>query len=195
MGGEDHKTGQVDDAEARMRYWNVGPGASSHVGGSRVPLVGSGNGDDRRPGVHRRGPGRQHDVFIATGDSGMGMTHGTIAGILLTDLICGRESPWANIYDPWRQPLGAAGDFLRENLNTAGQYLDWITAGGIGSIDEIGLDQGAIVRRGLAKVAVYRDEYGGLHGCLAVCRHLGCIVRWNSSERTWGCPLAPWVAV
>jgi len=39
-------------------------------------------------------------VYIATGDSGMGMTHGTIAGMLLTDLIVGRTSPWAALYDP-----------------------------------------------------------------------------------------------
>ena len=40
-----------------------------------------------------RNPMDKDNVYIVTGDSGMGLTHGTIAGILLTDLICGRRIP------------------------------------------------------------------------------------------------------
>ena len=45
-----------------------------------------------------------------------------------------------------------------------------------------------MVRRGLDKVAVYRDEQGALHERSAVCPHLGCIVHWNRAEKTWDCP-------
>ena len=45
-----------------------------------------------------------------------------------------------------------------------------------------------MLRRGLTKVAVYRDEKGELHECSAVCPHLGCIVHWNATEKTWDCP-------
>ena len=47
---------------------------------------------------------------------------------------------------------------------------------------------GAIVRHGLKKVAAYRDEAGALHQSSAVCVHLGCIVDWNSKEKSWDCP-------
>jgi Rieske Fe-S protein len=47
-----------------------------------------------------RNPSDSDNVFIATGDSGMGMTHGTIAGLLTTDLFNGRENPWAELYAP-----------------------------------------------------------------------------------------------
>ena len=47
---------------------------------------------------------------------------------------------------------------------------------------------GAVVQRGLKKVACYRDESGELIELSAVCPHLGCIVRWNSAERSWDCP-------
>ena len=76
-----------------------------------------------------RNPLDEDNVFIVTGDSGMGMTHGTIAGMLLTDLILGRENPWATLYDPSRKTLRAAGEFAKENLNVAAQYADWLTAG------------------------------------------------------------------
>ena len=55
-----------------------------------------------------RNPLDKDNVFIATGDSGHGMTHGTIAGMLITDLVLGRPNPWAQLYDPSRRTLRAA---------------------------------------------------------------------------------------
>ncbi len=134
-----------------------------------------------------RNPG-DDNVFVATGDSGVGLTHGTIAGMLLTDLILGRDNPWTELYDPSRKiPLGA-GAFTRENVNVAAQYADWLTPGDAPSAREIPFDSGAIVRRGLAKLAVYRDADGRAHAFSAVCPHLGCLVQWNDAEKTWDCP-------
>ena len=133
-------------------------------------------------------PMDEANVFIATGDSGMGMTHGTIAGILLTDLILGRPNPWATLYDPSRRTVTAAGQFAKENLNVAKQYTSWVTGGDVSRVEEIEPGTGAIVRHGLRKIAVYRDSGGGLHERSAVCPHLGCIVTWNDTEKSWDCP-------
>jgi Rieske Fe-S protein len=135
-----------------------------------------------------RNPLDAANVYVATGDSGMGMTHGTIAGILLTDLIAGRENPWTELYDPSRIRTGAASEFVKENLNVAWQYASWITSGDVASVDEITPNTGAVIREGLSKVAVFRDEAGQLHRRSAVCPHLGCIVSWNPSASTWDCP-------
>ena len=118
----------------------------------------------------------------------MGMTHGTIAGILLTDLILGRESPWSSLYEPSRTRLGATVEFAMENLNVARQYTEWLTPGDVSSAAEISRGSGAIIRHGLKKVAVYHDEHGELHELSATCPHLGCIVNWNPTEKTWDCP-------
>jgi Rieske Fe-S protein len=134
-----------------------------------------------------RNPGDQN-VFIATGDSGTGMTHGTIAGMLVTDLIAGRANPWAKLYDPSRKPSRALGEFVRENLNVAKQYKELVTAGDVSDDAQITPDSGAVLRRGSKKVAVYCDDAGDHHECSAVCPHLGCIVSWNSVEKTWDCP-------
>src|SRR4030095_15617834 len=103
-----------------------------------------------------RNPGDEN-IFVATGDSGMGMTHGTIAGILLTDLIRGRKNRWTDLYDPARKTLGAVGDCAKENVNAAAQYTDVLTPGDVDSVDEIANGEGAVVRSGLTKIAVYRD--------------------------------------
>ncbi|HVF40336.1 MAG TPA: FAD-dependent oxidoreductase [Gemmatimonadaceae bacterium] len=189
VGGEDHKTGQEDDAEARFKCledWTR----------ERFPMVKSvdfrWSGQVMEPvdymGFIGKNPGTDEHIFIATGDSGNGMTHGTIAGILLTDLILGRKSPWQKLYDPSRITLRATGDFLRENLNVAGQYRDWVTKADVVLYEEIAPGSGAVIRRGLKKLAVYRDEQGNIHERSAVCTHLYCIVDWNSTERTWDCP-------
>ena len=78
-----------------------------------------------------RNPLDHDNVYIVTGDSGMGMTHGTIAGMLITDLILGRHNPWQALYDPSRKTLRASAEFVRETANVAAQYAQWITPGDV----------------------------------------------------------------
>jgi glycine/D-amino acid oxidase-like deaminating enzyme/nitrite reductase/ring-hydroxylating ferredoxin subunit len=189
VGGEDHKTGQQDDANKRF-------GALERWTRHRFPMVEeivyrwSGEVLEPVDGLAFIGPNPldEKNVFIATGDSGNGMTHGTIAGILLTDLIVGRQNEWQSIYDPSRITLKALPQFAKENFNVAMQYTDLLVAGDVRSVDEIKPGAGAVLSRGLSKLAVYRDPQGETHEFSAVCRHLGCIVNWNTSENTWDCP-------
>jgi len=76
----------------------------------------------------------------------------------------------------------------QENLDVAVQYTDWLRPGDVRSEDDIPPDAGAVIRRAVKKSAVYRDAEGRLHRRSAVCTHLGCIVHWNSTERSWDCP-------
>jgi len=189
VGGEDHKTGQMDDAGKRF-------GALERWTRHRFPMIESieyrWSGEVMEPidglAFIGRNPMDSKNVFIATGDSGNGMTHGTIAGILLADLILGRKNDWESIYDPARVTLKALPEFARENLNVAAQYADLVVGADVDSVDEIKRGAGAVISRGLHKVAVYRDTEGNAHELSAVCRHLGCIVNWNSLENTWDCP-------
>jgi Rieske Fe-S protein len=87
--------------------------------------------------------------------------------------------------------LSTQNNFLtvpKENLSVAAQYTEWLTGGSVDSIDEIPPDSGGIIRDGVRKDAVYRDPDGVVHQMSAVCPHLGCIVNWNGTERTWDCP-------
>jgi Rieske Fe-S protein len=128
----------------------------------------------------------KEEVFVITGDSGMGLTHGTIGGMLITDLINGKANPWEQLYDPSRKIVNA--DFVKENVNVVAQFADYVTPGDVKSVDEIIPGEGAVMREGLSKVAVYRDPSGTVHKCSAVCTHLQCIVQWNSVEKTFDCP-------
>jgi glycine/D-amino acid oxidase-like deaminating enzyme/nitrite reductase/ring-hydroxylating ferredoxin subunit len=191
VGGEDHKTGQAQDADARFARLEAWMRERFPAARDReIEYRWSGQVMETQDGLAfiGRNPMDADNVYVATGDSGMGMTHGTIAGILLTDLIAGRTNPWTELYDPSRIRTGAAGEFVKENLNVALQYVSWVTGGEVSSADEIAPGSGAILREGVKKVAVYRDESGQLYRRSAVCTHLGCIVSWNAAASTWDCP-------
>jgi len=79
-------------------------------------------------------------------------------------------------------------DFAAENANVMSQYSDLVTPGEVDSEQEITKGEGAVLRDGLTKVAVYRDDDGTVHRMSAICVHLGCVVTWNGSEKTWDCP-------
>ena len=189
IGGEDHKTGQANDADERYaaleawaarRFPAIGPVAFRWSGQVMEPV-------DRLAFIGRN-PG-DNNVYIATGFSGNGMTYGTISGILIRDLIDGRDNHWAEIYDPSRKPLNATKEYLRENANAVACMVgDWVSRGEVKDVADIPPGEGAVMREGLTKVATYRDENGEIHSCSAVCTHLGCIVQWNSGEKTWDCP-------
>jgi glycine/D-amino acid oxidase-like deaminating enzyme/nitrite reductase/ring-hydroxylating ferredoxin subunit len=190
VGGEDHKTGQADDTtarHARLEAW----ARARFPAMQQVEHAWAGQVMETMDGlafIGRNPMGVGESMLVATGDSGQGMTHGTIAGMLLTDLVLGRPNSWERLYEPSRKTLRAARTYVGEVLNMAAQYADWVTAGDVGSEDEIPPDSGAVLRRGLAKVAVYRDAQGTLHHRSATCPHLGCIVAWNDAEKTWDCP-------
>jgi glycine/D-amino acid oxidase-like deaminating enzyme/nitrite reductase/ring-hydroxylating ferredoxin subunit len=191
-GGEDHKTGQPgkENVSEEERYHIL-----EHWARQRFPMIESiayvWSGQIIEPldsvGFIGRNPGDEH-LYIVTGDSGNGMTHGTIAGMLIRDLILGRENPWEKLYDPSRITFSVAGDYVKEVSNMAAQYLDYLTAGDLESFADIRPGEGAVLRTGAKKIAVYKDTESRLHAFSAVCPHLGCYVRWNTDEKSFDCP-------
>jgi glycine/D-amino acid oxidase-like deaminating enzyme/nitrite reductase/ring-hydroxylating ferredoxin subunit len=190
VGGEDHKVGQSStpyDSWLRLESW-----AREHFAGAgQVRSRRSGQiqePDDGLAFIGRNPGSAKSNVFVASGDSGNGMTHGALAGILLSTLILGEPHAWAEVYEPSRkitQPT-ALRDFVRENVNVGLHYAQWLSPRkGPRTVPP---GQGAVVREGLHRVALYVDDAGREHRCSAVCPHLGCLVAWNGAERSWDCP-------
>lgn len=189
VGGEDHKTGQAGDTEQRFasleqwtrRCFPMAEEVVYHWSGQLLEPV------DGLAFIGKN-PGNDKHIYIITGQSGNGMTYGTIGGMVITDLILGRDNPWAKLYDPSRISFRSALEFTRENLNVAEQYAQYLTPGDVGSVDDITPGSGALIRRGMHKIAAYKDESGHVTECSAVCPHLYGIVVWNETEKTWDCP-------
>jgi glycine/D-amino acid oxidase-like deaminating enzyme/nitrite reductase/ring-hydroxylating ferredoxin subunit len=189
IGGEDHKTGQ-DDKEMVDRFQNLKIWAQE-----RFPILDiefKWSGQVMEPVDYLayigRNPNDSDNVFVASGDSGNGMTNGTIAAIMIRDLINGNRNRWENIYDPGRINLETTKDFLEENLNVARKYKELFTAGDMEKDGILPVNSGTVIRDGISKLAIYRDEFGELHAYNAMCPHMKCVVHWNNTEKSFDCP-------
>ncbi|MBA3454624.1 MAG: FAD-dependent oxidoreductase [Deltaproteobacteria bacterium] len=187
VGGNDHRVGQGTpeeqwgDLEKWTRQW--------------IPQVGQvvarWSGQVIEPADYLAHIGRSPDmehVYVVTGDSGNGMTHGTIAGLMIPEMLHGKHPRWERVYDPKRSHLHAAGTLLKEATQSSAPYVDWLRPGDVKSVDEIRPGEGATMRHGLHLIAAYKDANGECHMRSATCTHLRGVVRWNTAEKTWDCP-------
>lgn len=191
VGGEDVKQGHADDHEARfarLLEW-----ARPRFGIQQAEMTWSGMVMEPADylAFSGRDPSGRENVYVHTGDSGHGMTHGTLGAMLISDLVLGRPNEWETLYDPSRKTLSKDSimEFATENLDVAAQFLKLApTFHDVRSADQVAPGTGAVMQRGIQKVAVYRDEAGAVHEMSALCTHLQCVIRWNSEEKSWDCP-------
>ncbi|MGE5425230.1 MAG: FAD-dependent oxidoreductase [Syntrophothermus sp.] len=135
-----------------------------------------------------RSPFGKDNMYIVTGDSGHGMTHCTIAGMLIRDLIMGRENPWEKIYNPSRFSIKETGMFfqlLKDDLRAV--LKKWFYKDNR-EISSISPGEAAIIKIEGEKCGVYRDEENHLHIVSTSCTHMRCMIMWNNDEKSWDCP-------
>jgi len=123
VGGCDHKVGQeettprFDELEAwtRERFPQAGKVDYKWSGQIFEPadymgMIGKNQGCQR--------------IYIITGDSGDGLTHGVLAGRLIADEIDGVENPWAKLYNPKRllSMLKTLPTIISHDLQINAQY-------------------------------------------------------------------------
>ncbi len=144
---------------------------------------------DRLPYIGRYTHASRH-LWVATGFGQWGMTNGTLAGLLLRDLITGTDNPWTGLYDPARTNLrAAAGGFVRDNAIVARHFIgDRLRAALAASPTDLAPGQAAVCTVGGHLAAVRRDPDGQLTALSGRCTHLGCAVAFNDDEQSWDCP-------
>jgi Rieske Fe-S protein len=187
VGGEGHKTGTGGDTEER--YARLEDFAREHWDVQSVEYRWSAQDNttvDGLPYVGRLTPFESR-VFMATGFAKWGMTNGTAAARVLTDLVEGRENDHTRLFDPNR--IKPSRKLLTENLQVGARLIgDRLTKRGNRALEDLAPGEGDIVRHNGEKVAGYRDEDGTLTAVSPVCTHLGCQVNFNRAERSWDCP-------
>jgi glycine/D-amino acid oxidase-like deaminating enzyme/nitrite reductase/ring-hydroxylating ferredoxin subunit len=190
VGGEDHKSGEADDGNRRfdaIESWIRGlvPALGKEVhrwSGQVMSTIDHCAFIGRNPGSER--------VFVSTGDSGQGITHGALAGMLLKDLILHESSPWEKTYDPARKTVKGIVNYVSENVTALKNFAENFLPGDLDfeSLDRLKPGEGGILHDGMHRLAACRDKDGTLHVQSGVCTHLGCHVNWNSTEQCWDCP-------
>jgi glycine/D-amino acid oxidase-like deaminating enzyme/nitrite reductase/ring-hydroxylating ferredoxin subunit len=188
VGGADHKTGEANDADVRfeaLEAWtrNLIPKAGDVAyrwSGQVLDTIDYAAFIGRNPG--------NDNVYVHTGDSGQGMTHGGVGALINSALILGGPARWTDVYEPSRKTPAAIGNFLKENATVAKNFAEYLAPGELSSVDDLRPGCGAIIRHGLTKMAAYRDERGNVYTRSAACTHIGCHLHWNAFETCWDCP-------
>ena len=188
--GESHKVGQ--DPDTRRRYAALEAWAREAFDVRSIDYRWSAQDYmpvDDIPYIGRLTPASKR-VYVATGFKKWGMTTGTFAGMIISDAILDRDNPWASLFDATRVDLThSARQFATENANVAKRFVaDRLDIMKVSDLTELASGEGKVVQVGGEKLAAYRDEGGTVHSVSPVCAHLGCVVSWNSAERTWDCP-------
>lgn len=191
LGGEDHKVGAQSDTE--QAYAHLAEYLGRATSDFEIAYRWSGEvmeTQDDYPYIGRA-PGQAENMLIATGDSGTGMTNGTLAALMLTERVLGRGTPWDDLYDPVRatKGRGALFEWVRENVDNGAKLVGRaLMRSTIDDVAELEPGQGAILKKGLKPIAVSRTSEGKLCAVRGLCTHMGCTVKWNHGEESWDCP-------
>ncbi|MFP5257165.1 MAG: FAD-dependent oxidoreductase [Acidimicrobiia bacterium] len=187
--GETHETGQEEHTPARwgeLERWvrerfEVDSiayrwSAQDFTSVDELPYVG-------------RSP-RSERVLVATGMRKWGLTNGTAAAQILTDLVAGRDNPWHEAFDATR--IGGAAsvkDLVQDNLQVGRELVDgYVGRVTAGAVDHLAPGEGGLAKVDGHTVGAYRDPSGQVHAVSATCTHMGCTLQWNRAETSWDCP-------
>jgi glycine/D-amino acid oxidase-like deaminating enzyme/nitrite reductase/ring-hydroxylating ferredoxin subunit len=187
FGGEDHKTGQCNDTEAR--YARLTEVLYKILPQAKVDHRWSGQVIETNDGLPFIGEVADRQ-FDATGYGGNGLTFGTIAGLMARDAVLNEANPWQKLFAPSRKSVrGGLWDYVVENMDFP-RYLvsSWLGRSKVKSASDLKNGDGAVISQHGRQVACSRDEHGVLTKVSAVCTHMGCLVDWNKAEQTWDCP-------
>ena len=190
IGGENHKTGQGPDTmlhylaleafaektlgiEEYVYRWS----AQDLITLDKVPYIGPVTAD-------------KPNILVATGYRKWGMTNGTTAAMLLTDIILKKENPYRDLFSPSRFKKADPDikKFISFNANVAGHLLKGKLEFVPKDPSDLQIDEGSVVMVNGKRAGAYKDPEGKLHIVDTTCTHLGCECEWNHGERTWDCP-------
>ena len=190
IGGENHKTGQGPDTmlhylaleafaektlgiEEYVYRWS----AQDLITLDKVPYIGPVTAD-------------KPNILVATGYRKWGMTNGTTAAMLLTDIILKKENPYRDLFSPSRFKKADPDikKFISFNANVAGHLLKGKLEFVPKDPSDLQNDEGSVVMVNGKRAGAYKDPEGKLHIVDTTCTHLGCECEWNHGERTWDCP-------
>jgi glycine/D-amino acid oxidase-like deaminating enzyme/nitrite reductase/ring-hydroxylating ferredoxin subunit len=188
VGGEDHRSGTANDMDerfARLEKW-----ARDRFPVSSFEHRWSGQVMEPADFLPYSGRDGSDRVYLHSGDSGQGMTNGIAGALNFIALYRNDKARFADLFNPSRKPTSriSLGEYVKGQGPVVANLAEYLGGGEVENVDQIKPGEGAILRRGVAKLAVYRAEDGSVTERSAICTHVGCIVHWNGFEKCWDCP-------
>ncbi|MDJ1504870.1 FAD-dependent oxidoreductase [Xanthocytophaga agilis] len=190
VGGEDHKTAHMENTETCFR--NLESHVRQYFDVDQIAFRWSSQYFETTDGLPYIGhlPGASDNIYVATGFSGNGMTLGTVAAIVLNELLTTGQSPYKDLFAPGRvKPVAGFTSFVKEQADVIKEFASkWFSQSDLGELADLAHDEARVVEYEGTSIAMYKDEYGRIHAVNPTCPHAKCAVAWNSTEKSWDCP-------
>jgi glycine/D-amino acid oxidase-like deaminating enzyme/nitrite reductase/ring-hydroxylating ferredoxin subunit len=190
VGGEDHKTGHLQNTE--QCFLHLENHVRNHFNVNQIVFKWSSQYFEPADGLAYIGhlPGNPENVFVATGLSGNGITYSHIAAITLSDIITKGDSEFKNLFNPGRvKPVAGFANFVKENVDVVKEFFKKrFSVSELPEIADLAPGEARLVKYEAESIALYKDEQGKLHAIDPVCPHAKCMVDWNNAEKSWDCP-------
>jgi glycine/D-amino acid oxidase-like deaminating enzyme/nitrite reductase/ring-hydroxylating ferredoxin subunit len=189
VGGEGHPAGSPQATPERFarleafarEHWDVDTVTHRWSAQDPVPY-------DHLPVIGPYLPGSSR-LFVASGFMKWGLTGGTLTAMLLRDRLGGREHPWGPTFSPNRLSLRSTPRLAWMNTRVGADFVgDRLRPAQSGDPADVPVGEARVIRDGLGKTGVFRDDDGNVHAVSMRCTHLGCLLRFNAAERSWDCP-------
>jgi len=189
VGGEGHASGSTEAQPERYEqlarfareHWNAAEVTHRWSAQDPVPY-------DHLPVIGPYRP-RSSRLWVSSGYMKWGLTTATFGAEILADLIGGRDNAWASTFTPSRLSPRSFPELAQFGAKfSADLVVDRLKPAEASSADNVPAGEARVVRDGLGKTGVYRDEQGGVHAVSLRCTHLGCLLRFNAAETSWDCP-------
>ncbi len=129
------------------------------------------------------------NCYVATGFKKWGITLSMVAANTIKDMIINRVNEESNLFSPSRFKIGSTKKLVEFATDSGVAFVKGHNnVFGISSELKLAKGDGVVMQHNNIKLAIYRGEDDKLTCVSAVCSHLGCVVKFNKSEKTWDCP-------
>ena len=118
----------------------------------------------------------EDNMYLATGYNTWGLTNGSLAGKIISDIILNNKNEYIDLFNP-KRPLNLSS--LKNILSNIGYNI------------KAYLKEKKNIKhkyQNNQKVAIYTDDQGIKHKVKSRCPHLKCELTFNKKDNTWDCP-------
>ena len=125
------------------------------------------------------------NLFIGTGYNTWGMTNGTLAGKIISDLIKNKKNKYESLFSPTRSlNLTKIVNLTGFNLKSGSTYI----------LSKVKTNYSfypknvKVEYRNGEKCGIYIDDDNNEHIVSNICPHMKCNLVFNTVDKTWDCP-------
>ena len=188
VAGENHATGR-GEADMELHYDRL-TSFAERISGSHELLAKWSAQDyetpDQIPYIGK--VSANSNIYIAAGFGKWGLSNGTLAGIMLSQLILSGSCPYQDLYSRNRADYTSApGKTVKEVFSSVTELIK-SKLESPESLKGLQPGEGRIIRFEGKVAGIYRDFQDNVTILDVSCTHMSTELNFNSAEATWDCP-------